>query len=108
MMQLEMPEECECLLCGEETTELKENKSGNPYFQCTTFNSIVNLRPDDGDETAETVLSESIEAVGGGTLEEPEEEAEAGDGDEDADVEQNDGAEGQTLNDLLSQGDDDA
>ena len=105
-MQLEMPQDCVCPLCRNETVELRENKRGNPYFQCRTFASTVNLRPGEGTEEAESVLSECLES-------EPE-EADAvleqldGEEEENTEKEQQETAEGQSLNDLLSQGDDDA
>ena len=48
-MELEMPQDVLCPLCRDERTELRENKSGRPYFQCATFDSVVNLRPGNRD-----------------------------------------------------------
>lgn len=44
-MELEMPTQAVCPLCGDETVELKENKRGNPFFSCETFRCAVNTRP---------------------------------------------------------------
>lgn len=95
MMQLEMPTEVMCPLCRLEKTQLQENKSGNPYFQCMTFNSIVNLRPGENNDRAESVLAECMDDADDGTLEEPEEP-------ESNEEEQAEATEGQSLNDLLS------
>ena len=45
-MRLEMPTDATCPLCGEESVQLEENKRGNPYFQCSNLNTVVNLRPE--------------------------------------------------------------
>lgn len=56
-MDLEMPTESVCPLCRRETTVLQENKAGRPYFQCHTFDSVVNLRPGSNEDASE-ILNE--------------------------------------------------
>lgn len=58
-MDLETPSEGTCLLCRDEEVEYRENKNERPYFQCSRFNAIVNLRPTG--EKAETILSQAVE-----------------------------------------------
>ena len=91
-MELELPSEFECPLCGGETVEIEENKNGRPKFFCQTFFSPVNLR---GDESERKQFLSSYALDNPDTP--PEMEAEA---DADADGEADD--EPQTLGDVLN------
>lgn len=57
-MDLEMPTEIECLLCGDETT-LEENRAGNPFIYCDTFDASVNMRPGSRERPTQ-ILSEAV------------------------------------------------
>jgi hypothetical protein len=98
-MELEMPADTICPLCRQERVELRENKSGNPYFQCEPFNTVVNMRPEK--DEAITMLNElqeaDLERVSG-ELAEPEGESDDSDTDE---------PETRTLGDLLNEEQDD-
>jgi hypothetical protein len=60
MESLEMPTDVVCPLCRANHVELRENKAGNPYFNCAELNATVNLRPET--ETSKEFLHELREA----------------------------------------------
>lgn len=55
-MEIEMPTDVVCPLCRTSRVELRENKAGNPYFNCEVFNATVNLRPET--DESQTLLGE--------------------------------------------------
>ena len=77
-----MPQDIYCPLCRDETVELKENNSGNPFFYCDTFRSAVNMRPE-SDESTEILSELAEETPESETESEPEP---AGEGEEGEDT----------------------
>lgn len=100
-----MPTQALCPLCGDvtgEVVEIEENKAGNPYFNCNTLASSVNLRPKKGvPDDAEVVLSQAIDAADTDeTLAQSDEGS-----DESADEQTDDSSHAETLSDLLNDND---